>query len=236
MPRQLRHFVEGIPCHLTLRGVDRQDIFSVDGDRSRFLTYLQEGCGKHDVQVHAYVLMSNHVHLLATPGGPESFARTVQHLGRRYVPYVNRRYERTGPLWDGRYRSTWVSVDRYFFACHRYIELNPVRAGMVQRPDQFHWSSYHHNGGDRSDPLVDEHEVYMALGEDCSARRAAYRALFESPLSPSLIDEIRTSSRLGRPLGSDDFCRRLEARCGAPLRPGRRGRRKRLEIGSDPIF
>ena len=223
MPRLPRAFVEGIPVHVTLRGVDRQDVFRTDGDRTRFLDVLKEASVRAGVSIHAYVLMTNHVHLLATPRGSDSFSNAIQHLGRRYVAYFNRRHERTGTLWEGRYRAGLVGTSFHLLACHRYIELNPVRARMVSFAADYPWSSYRSNAWGSDDEVLTPHDEYVALGETSDARRAAYRALFEEVLQESVLEQIRAASRHGWSIGSEESCRLLEHRTGLNLTPRRRG-------------
>ena len=148
--------------------------------------------------IHAYVLMTNHVHLLVTPMDPAGPARLMQSLGRRYVRYFNDRFRRTGPLWDGRYRAARVTSSPYFFACTRYIEMNPVRAGIVDDPGRYEWSSYRRNAVESSDPIVTSHPLYAALGATPAARCEAYRALFVTDVSPEVTATIRAALR-GRP-------------------------------------
>jgi putative transposase len=137
--------------------------------------------------VHAYVLMTNHVHVLMTPYQPNSLAKVLQALGRRYVPYINATYQRTGTLWEGRYRASLVDADQYLFACYRYIELNPVRAGMVQDPAEYPWSSYQWHAYGQPDPVITDHALYLALGTTMQERQTAYRALFQHHIDENLL-------------------------------------------------
>jgi putative transposase len=235
MPRQPRAFVDGLPAHVTLRGVDRQDIFFLDGDRTRFLTFLKEGSERHGLAIHAYVLMSNHVHLLATPASPSSLPKVMQYVGRRYVAYFNRRNERTGTLWEGRYRAGLVDSGVYLMACHRYIELNPVRAGIVSDPREFHWSSFSANALARANALLAPHPEYLALAECPEKRCDAYRSLFEGEIDPEILEMIRACSRRGWPIGDDKFRAALECETGTQATPRRRGRKAKKKE-ADPNY
>lgn len=198
MPRLPRRVVPGLPLHITQRGVDRCPTFLSDDDFAFYRWALNEAQAEAQCAVHAYVLMTNHVHLLATPsdiGGP---AKMMRSLGRRYVRYFNDRYRRTGTLWEGRYRSALVDSASYLISCSRYIELNPVRAGLTSEPIAYEWSSFRHNSGGEQDPLITEHPLYTALGATRAVRSAAYRAMFSSPLSSPAIATVRAAQR-GRP-------------------------------------
>jgi len=193
----------------------------------RCMAEITPKCG---VAVHAYVFMTNHIHLVATGSSEDSFARLIQTLGRRYVGYFNYLHRRTGTLWEGRYQSNLIEADRYLLACHRYVELNPVRAGMVAVPDDHPWSSFHFNALGSKDDLVSPHSLYMELGAKERARRAAYRRLFESELPQETVAAIRAAT--GWVLGSPEFCELLKARTGRRVvRSGRgRPRRRLLEL------
>lgn len=219
MARLPRLFAPDTPAHITVRGNNRQDMFHCDGDRFVFRSSLQNACEKYGVQLHAYVFMTNHVHLLATGAERWSIARAIQSIGRKYVRYFNSRYARTGTLWDGRYRATLVDTDCYLLACHRYIDLNPVRAGMVSHPVQYPWSSHRHYASPIEDELVIPHATLTALAATAERRVIAYRKLFATPLDEEVLHRIRYASRTGWALGSDDFCRRLEGQGARRTRP-----------------
>jgi putative transposase len=235
MPRQPRIFVDGLPVHVTVRGVDRQDIFFVDGDRTRFLAHLKEASERYGLAIHAYVLMSNHVHFLATPATCSSLPKAMQYIGRRYIAYFNRRNERTGTLWEGRHKSGPVACDFHFLACHRYIELNPVRAGLATFPGAFHWSSYAGNALGRPDALLTPHDQYSALGESLRDRCAAYRSLFEEAIPPEIMEVLRACSQRGWPIGDEAFRASIERETGSQASPRRRGR-KRKKKEADPNY
>jgi putative transposase len=214
MARLPRLFAPGIPAHVTVRGNNHQDIFCCDTDRSVFRSCLLEATQRFGLAIHAYVLMTNHVHVLATGAEPSSVPKAIQSVGRQYVGYFNGRYARSGTLWEGRYRSTLVEADRYLFACHRYIDQNPVRAAMVSFPSDYPWSSHRFYAFGDPDQLVTPHEVLSGIGASPENRCAAYRALFDEPLEPDILDQIRKCSFHGWALGGDRFCEALIA-CGA---------------------
>lgn len=211
MPRIPRPVVAGQPLHLIQRGNNRVATFADDEDFTRYLRVLREASRRAECAVHAYVLMSNHVHLLATPNDRHGLARMMQRMGTWYVRYFNERHGRTGTLWEGRYRSTLVDTERYFLACMRYIELNPVRAGIVDSPARYRWSSFRGNAFAGSDPVLGPHPVFMSLGRNSTERKAAYRRLFEVPLDPDVIEGIRTAARTGTVLGTVACRARLES-------------------------
>jgi putative transposase len=224
MPRRPRIKLAGVPQHIVQRGINREPCFFADEDYHCYLHWLEKAAGNWHCAIHAYVLMTNHVHLLLTAGNEEGIARMMQAMGRRYVQYINRSYCRTGTLWEGRYKSSLVQAETYLLTCMRYIELNPVRAGMVNDPSQYRWSSYRYNGLGQADPRITRHPLYTALGADELSRQAAYRALFRSQMDEEAIADIRLALTQGQPLGSDRFS---EAMCAATgirrsrKRPGR---------------
>ena len=169
--------------------------------------------------------MTNHVHLLLTPEQADGPAQMMKHLGQRYVQYVNRTYQRTGTLWEGRFRSCLTQTEDYVLACHRYIELNPVRAGMVKHPHDYRWTSYHANGDGRADALITPHPEYLRLGRQADQRRAAYRALFKAHMDPEQMEQIRLATNGNFALGGERFQRQIEAALGCRAerrQPGRR--------------
>lgn len=168
--------------------------------------------------------MTNHVHLLVTPETPEGLSRLMQSVGRRYVQYINRAYKRTGTLWEGRFKSSVVQTEHYFLLCSRYIELNPVRAGMVSDPGQYRWSSYRHNGLDQGDERLTPHAEYLSLGANDQERQAAYRSLFRPQLDDEALTDIRLALSQGQPLGNDRFSERLCQAAGVRRTQARRGR------------
>ena len=165
MPRRPRLSLAGIPWHIIQRGNNRSACFYADDDYRKYLDTLKEQAIKFDCAIHAYALMTNHVHLLLTPARQDSAALLMKHLGQRYVQYINRCYRRSGTLWEGRFRSCLTQSEDYVLACYRYIELNPVRANMVQCPGDYPWSSYRANGDGRANPLLTPHAEYLRLGK-----------------------------------------------------------------------
>lgn len=227
MPRPPRVVLPGHTLHLIQRGNDRQACFRDDGDRATYLATLLYASERGRCDVHAYVLMTNHVHLLVTAREASSPSRMMQALGREYVRYFNERHGRTGTLWEGRFRSSLIDSERYFLACSRYIETNPIRANMVNEPGAHRWSSFRSNADGWPDTLVRRHQVYLALGRSVSARREAYRALVETSLEPSTLRAIRQAARSGRALGFDDSRSELEDMLGRALSPGTHGGSRR---------
>jgi putative transposase len=224
MARLPRYFVPGVPLHLIQRGNNRQVIFADDEDFAFFRDCLLDASRREGLAIHAYVFMTNHVHLLATPANETSAGRTLQSVGRRFVQYFNHRYGRTGTLWDGRYKSTVIDAESYMLTCSRYIELNPVCAGMVAHPRDYRWSSYRAHSEGEDDDLVSDHPLYLGLGSDAEARRAAYRQLFQTALGETQISEIRDATNKGWALGNDRFREQIEAlssRRASPRKPGR---------------
>ena len=183
MARLSRLTVTGYPHHVILRGNNRQDIFREPADYQRMLDLLFEHSRTNKVDVHAYVLMGNHLHLLLTPQQDQALSKMMQAVGRSYVQAFNKRHARTGTLWEGRYRSTLIQTDRYLLACMAYIDLNPVRAQMVTQPEDYEFSSYGHYSGRRTDRLITPHALYWSLGNTPFAREAAYAELVHAGIS-----------------------------------------------------
>jgi putative transposase len=227
MARKPRFAVAGLPQHIIQRGNNRQPCFVDDDDRRRYLADLEEALHAHDVELHAWVLMSNHVHLLATPRRRGAVSGMMQVLGRRYVRWFNDRYERSGTLWEGRFRASLVETDVYLLACMRYIELNPVRAGMVGHPAEYRWSSFAANALGVADPIVTPHATYLALRATVSDRRVAYRRLCEQALSTETLAAIRDAANSELVLGGDEFKMRIEAATARPTRRRKAGRPSR---------
>ena len=203
MPRPARICIPGIPLHIVQRGNDRQRCFRQRGDYLRYLGFLNKSAQKYDAQVHAYVLMTNHVHLLMTPGHKHSASRMMQNLGRCYVQAFNRIHGRTGTLWEGRFRSFPIATVKYLFAVYQYIELNPVRARIAKSPDEYPWSSYRTNALGAPNAIVQPREEWLGLGQTEEERCERYRQLFNTALDESVIAEIRASIKSGSEPGSD---------------------------------
>lgn len=246
MARQPRLIVPDVALHIVQRGVDRGDCFREETDRVVYLSLLRELCRETACAVHAYCLMTNHVHLLLTPSSGRGPSTLMRKLGQRYVPYFNRRYARTGTLWEGRFKSCLVESARYVLGCHRYIECNPVRAGMVNTPATYPWSSYRANAGLSTDPLLTPHVEYVALAETPS-RHAAYRGLFETAEDSAMVKAIREATNGGYPLIGDVLKRQLAKKPVRTLerrRPGpsprnpseREGANAQLSFDEDPVL
>jgi putative transposase len=232
MPRLPRYILPGVPQHIIQRGNNRQAIFAADGDYVAYLEWLKQAAEQHGLHIHAYVLMTNHVHLLATPIAADSIGKTMQSLGRRYVQYFNSSYDRTGTLWEGRYRATVVDAESYFLACSRYIELNPLRAAMVEAPGAYRWSSYRCNALGEEDGLVTEHDLYRRLGRSAEQRQSAYRDLFQQAVAGEFLSAVRDATNKGWALGNERFRSQVEAITARRAAPLSRGRAKRID--SDP--
>lgn len=230
MARLPRFVIPGQPQHVIQRGNDRQAIFRTDTDYSFYLEKLQEATEKHRCDVHAYVLMTNHVHLLVTPQTETSIGKTLQSIGRYYVQYFNHCYKRTGTLWEGRYKATLIDSESYLLTCMRYIELNPVRASnMANHPSEYPWSSYHCNAVGQEDMLVTPHREYRRLGSTPEARQSAYRQLFSTRIPKQTLDEIRESTNKAWALGSEQFQQRIEKQIDRPAKSSGHGGDRKSE-------
>ena len=227
MARKPRFRVTGLPQHVIQRGNNRQPCFLDDTDRCRYLADLEEALHRHEVELHAWVLMSNHVHLLATPRTGRALPCMMQTLGRRYVRWFNDRHERSGTLWEGRYRASLVDSESYLLACMRYIELNPVRAGMVRHPRDYRWSSHAANALGAADPLVTPHPVYLALRATMPERLSAYRRLCSRAIGKKALAAIREAANSGTALGTEAFKDWIEAAVPCRARNGSGGRPRR---------
>jgi putative transposase len=219
MPRRPRLQLAGVPFHVIQRGNNRSACFFADDDYSFFLDHLSLLSKKHQVAVHAYALMTNHVHLLLTPQRSTGVSALMKQLGQRYVQYVNRVYRRSGSLWEGRLRSSMVDAENYLLACQRYIELNPVRAGMVEHPADSRWSSYRTNGQGQTSDLVQPHPLYRALGGEPASRQAAYRELFRHQLDPAWWTKSARPPTLDSRSATSDFEKRSRSPWAADRHP-----------------
>jgi putative transposase len=224
MPRRSRIYLPGLPLHIVQRGHNRDACYFAEEDYLAYRHWLGEALKVTDCQLHAYVQMTNHVHLLLTPPSPDAISQLMISLGRRYVQYINKTYRRTGTLWDSRYKSSLVQADAYLLLCQRYIELNPVRAAMVDDPAHYRWSSYRANGLGQADPLLTPHVVYAALGSSAAERLVAYRALFRPELDDDAIGDIRLALDQGQPLGDSRFLDSIEKATGQRREAKPRGR------------
>jgi putative transposase len=213
-----------MPVHIVQRGHSREPVFFEDNDYLAYLRWLKEGAERYKVDIHAYALMTNHIHILATTGDTEGITRMMQYVGRHYVPYINHTYGSSGSIWEGRYKASLIHDEEYLLACMRYIELNPVRADMVRSPAHYRWSSYRHNGQGKEDALITPHALYLALGKTLPTRLAAYKALFKAHLDSGVLDDIRSAWQTGTPLGNDFFRQKVEAKLKCKVGQARRGR------------
>ena len=230
MPCKPHFTLPGVPQDVIQRGNNRQPTFFTEDDFRFYLECLTAATTTHDCEVHAYVLMTNHVHLLMTPCRTNAIAKVVQSLGRRYVRYINATYRRSGTLWEGRYKASVVESETYLLVCSRYIELNPVRSKLVADPADYPWSSYRWHALGKSNPLITDHSAYLALGPTHEARHQAYWGLVRDRLDPAWLQEIRETVNQCRVLGSERFKDEIEALLSRRVRPGKAGRPKtRLE-------
>ena len=226
MARRPRLSIADIPQHVVQRGNNRQAIFHAVADYRNYLGTLARVAAARGCAIHAYVLMTNHVHLLVTPRSSDALSSMMRDLGRRYVQqYFNATYARTGTLWEGRYKSVLVDARHYFFACCRYIELNPVRAGIVEHPRDYRWSSFRHNALGSAEALLSPHPEYIALGAGHLERQRAYRSLFDEDVAALDLEQIRKTVNGGWPLGSELFKDGIEEALKRRARPAKRGRR-----------
>jgi putative transposase len=224
MPRKPRFRLVGFPQHIVQRGNDRQPTFRTENDFRTFKHYLAEASAEHRCAVHAYCLMTNHVHLLATPAWSDAIPKTLHAVSQRYAAYFNRSYERSGTLWDGRYRAALVDSDAYVLTCYRYIELNPVRAQIVALPEHYAHSSFRHNALGVIDALISEHSVYTSLSATTVGRRERYGNLISEGLTEAQLTAIRETTSGESVLGSDAFRRAVAQRVQRSVELRRIGR------------
>lgn len=224
MARALRLAMPGVPLHVIQRGNNRSQCFRCTEDYERYLRYLADAALRYGCTVHAYVLMPNHVHLLLTPSAADTTSRVMQQLGRRYVRDFNAAYGRTGTLWEGRFRSSLIDSERYFLVCQRYIEQNPVRAGIVHDPREYPWSSYRHYAAVARDPLVTEHECYLRIADTSEGRSEAYQQLCRTAVADDDLERIRSSANRGLPVGEQFSAAELRAAARLVARLARRSR------------
>ncbi len=224
MPRRARLLMPGVPLHLIQRGNNRSVCFFSEDDYLFYLELLAEQANKNSCEIHAWCLMTNHVHLLISPHEHSSTSLLMKGIGQRYVQYINRTYGRSGTLWEGRFRSCLVQSDSYVLACYRYIEMNPVRAKMVTHPAEYRWSSYRANAQSEFSHLITPHAQYLSLGDTDVSTAEVYRELFRSELEIGLVDQIRAATNGNYVLGGSRFAAEIEAMIGRRARrrcPGR---------------
>ncbi|NMM28367.1 MAG: transposase [Glaciimonas sp.] len=230
MARLPRLVIPQQPHHILQQGHNRQPIFCDSSDFLAFLGWLRDAARQFKVSIHAYVLMENHVHLLATPADETGLGRMMQWVGRHYVPYFNRKHGHIGTLWQGRFKASVIEAPRYLLTCYRYLETNPVRAGLVATAAQYPWSSYAHHVGVRLDPLVTDHPLYWSLGNTPFEREAEYKVLLEQGLPPEQIALLNASLAKGWVLGDAAFLQSLAHQMQRRVAPATRGRpRKKAE-------
>lgn len=226
MTRKPRFNIPGIPQHVIQRGNNREPCFYAEQDYYRYLHDLEEAAVKNNCAVHAYVLMTNHVHLLVTPFNEHGVSHMMQDLGRKYVRYINHEYKRTGTLWEGRFKSNLVDSDYYLLTCMKYIELNPVRASMVKHPGDYQWSSYACNAMGKPNTIINAHVIYQQLDNTPESRQFNYRELFNNHLDKQEIHSIRESLNHELVLGRDDFIEKIKQMTDRQVKPGVMGRPK----------
>lgn len=223
MARLPRFVLVGHPQHIIIRGNNREPVFIANEDYQFFLDKLAEAAKKHQCDIHAYVLMTNHIHLLVTPNTENGISKMMQMLGRYYVQYFNYTYKRSGTLWEGRYKASLIDSETYALLCYRYIELNPVRADMVKHPSDYPWSSYRVNALGQYNALVTSHMMYTALGRDDETRQARYRDLFTAQIDEMRISEMREATNKAWVLGSDYFKQKIEEQLNRRAEKSARG-------------
>jgi len=224
MPRKPRFFLPNVPVHMMIRGNNHHAVFADDEDRRAYLGWLKEACQIHGCAVHSYVLMTNHVHILLSAEEPNNISKLSQAIGRKYVPYFNHKYAKSGTLWEGRFKACSIDSEHYLLACYRYIELNPVKAGMVSKSSDYAWSSYHANALGEANPIVTPHSLYLSLGKTKALRQLAYQGLFKETLSDNIMNEIEQTTQTGTPLGSEKFKKEIESLLGVKTGYAKRGR------------
>jgi len=232
MARPHRLEPAGVALHVIQRGNNRAACFFGDIDRLFYLKCLAKYGERRGCVIHAYALMTNHVHLLITPSTPGGVSRMLQDVGRQYVRAINNARSRTGTLWEGRFKSNLIDSETYLLACHRYIELNPVRAGLATAPLDYRWTSHAYYAQGAPNTLISEHPVYVGLGANPQDRRQKFLSLFDSPIEEHELAKLRTAVNKGWALGSETFLDRMGAVLGESLRPARRGRPRAEGISS----
>lgn len=224
MPRQPRLVIAGYPCHIILRGNNRSAVFHNDKDRRFFIKCLKDAKEETKSKLYAYCLMTNHAHLLIEPLSKDGISKTMQSVGRRYVQYVNKAYKRTGTLWEGRFKSSLISKDGYLLACSRYIESNPVRAKMVEKPGDYQWSSYAYKAEGKISALLDYDPAYLDLGKTKEERQFQYRRMFLEDIPHEELTLIRSATQRGGLIGGKNFIDSIAQVLGRSVALKARGR------------
>jgi putative transposase len=223
MPRKPHYNLPGVPQHVIQRGNNREPCFYSTQDYQQYLDDLKTSALKYDCRIHAYVLMTNHIHLLITPMIENGISQMMQALGRRYLKYINATCNRTGTLWEGRYKASLIDSDMYLLTCMCYIELNPVRAGMVKHPVEYKWSSYQHNAQVTKADFIENHPVFSKLGDTVEERQFVYRGLFQRYIENDVIHQIRDALNHELVLGRPDFKNKIEIMTKRQTRSGKPG-------------
>ena len=229
MPRLPRLNLIDVPQHIVQVGHNNLPCFFDDEDYAFYLKSLKTAADQYLVDVHAYVLLPNMIQIIATPRQPNGISSMMQSLGRRYVQYINHRYQRSGTLWGGRYKSSLIDVDSYLLTCYRYVELRPMYLGLSESPEDYPWSSFHHHTFRSESELIKDHHLYLALGDDEVTRGQEYRALFRYAFDNRLLEYIAETVKLGQVLGGDAFKERIEQIANQRVRPLKRGRPKKQD-------
>lgn len=224
MPRKPRFFLPGATTHIVQRGHSQAPVFFEDSDYTAYLVWLAEAAERYNCAIHAYVLMSNHIHLLITPQDKQGVSRMMQYIGRYYVPYINYTYGTSGTIWEGRYKASLIDDDEYLLTCMRYIELNPVRTGMTKSAAFYRWSSYRANAQGKPNDLITPHRLYLKLGRSKKSRADAYKNLCKTPIDPEELNDIREAWHSGTPLGNEYFKQTIESTLKCKVGQARRGR------------
>ncbi len=226
MPRRPRMYLPGVPAHIVQRGNNREPCFFHPDDFVYYLQCLKHALSRHKVKLHAYVLMTNHVHLLMTPADETGISKLISLVGKNYVMYINKTYRRSGTLWEGRHKSSLIDAEKYLFHCHRYIEMNPVRASMTKKPDEYRWSSYAYHAWGNDNDLIEDHELFQALDITAEKRQFTYRELFRVDLTVEKIHEISHATHYNYPLGNEHFKELIEKTLKRQVGHDKRGRPK----------
>ncbi len=230
MPRKPRFYVPNMPVHIWQRGNNRQAIFFADADYKAYLSWMYQGAKRYGCALHAYVLMPNHIHCLITPDTIDSVGRMMQFVGRNYVSYINRTYDRSGTLWEGRYKSSLVSAAQYGLACYRYLETNPVRSDLVATPDEYRWSSYPVNALGQYQETLQPLPEYTALGATDMVRQQAYQTLLRGEQNKSEMETIQRCVQSGTPLGDEHYQAELSKKLGFKVGYAKRGRPRKDQL------